>query len=198
MREDYTNSQIFSYTLFSLLGSLAGLWLANTWIPELSFFLTILFFIGSSYFLLKHLSIKFFEYIDGFAISLFYFFLFFRAGQFLDQVSYLSFGLNFTLILFILHMIVPIICISCFKYFLKNYRRFSWYPSGKIGFAGLTSLVIFLLFQAMLRIGDLIINPNLIFNIPYLPITSQILEVIGLIGLCLGFVFVVYLRSGRR
>lgn len=44
-------------------------------------------------------------------------------------------------------------------YLLKNYRHFLWYKSGKVGFAGIISLALFLLFSFLLEI----INANKIY-----------------------------------
>lgn len=199
LRDDYTNSQIYSFTLFSVLASLLGLWVANTWLPEFAFLITFLSFVLSSFLLLKYLQIKFFEFIDAVSIASLYFYFLLRVGILLQQIEAEGFDLkNISFQVDVAEIILVLISAYLYKFFLKRYRQFSWYPSGKIGFAGLATVALFFLFQVPVQVYSHTTQPQLLFGLPHVLLTSQLVRAVLSFTIFIIFIFVIYFRSGRR
>lgn len=143
LREDYRSDDIFTFTLSLVLSGLVSFWLSSEVIPSLSFWFTLLGSGVTGFVLIRRYSFRFFEVIDALVPA------FFLLGLFLFK-NYLS--------------LVFIISFMAYKFLEKRYRRFSWYPSGKIGFAGLASLALFFLLYgllAILPVGVLSLNQDL-------------------------------------
>lgn len=131
LREDYRSDDIFTFTLGLVLAGLVSFWLSSEVMPSLSFWFTLLGSGVTGFVLIRRYSFRFFEVIDALVPA------FFLLGLFLFK-NYLS--------------LVFIISFMAYKFLEKRYRRFSWYPSGKIGFAGLASLALFFLLYGLLAI----------------------------------------------
>lgn len=199
LREDYTNNQIYSYTLFSVIFTLLGLWAANTWTDQFANIISLIFFILSSAVLLKYLNIKFFEFIDAVSLAVLYFYLFFKLGSLIQYLS--SFGVDFQSFFFqrnIAEVVFIVFGIYSYKFFLKNYRQFTWYPSGKIGFTGLMTSFSFFLFMALVLFTTHFQSPDIILKLPYLSLTYQLVNAVISLLISITSLFVVYFRSGRR
>lgn len=198
LKEDYTNEQIYGWTLRILLVELIVLWIVQVWLPDVTFLILFLTTAASGYILLGKIGIKFFEFIDAFAPAWFTFALLSWIGASMGQGQEAFFNLNNLIIRVIPEFLISILSLYLFLFFLKRYRRFSWYPSGKVGFAGLTSLLIFFFLYSFLQIYTHIVEPT---SLPYIKLPYLTLELLnGIIGLVLSgcLIYMVYLRSGRK
>lgn len=212
LKEDYTNEQIFGWSLRIFLTSTVVIWMAQTWVPNFTFLLLFSNLAVFGIFFLKRLNLKFFETIDAFTpawlIFTFISWIGVGIGSKLDLTRIQSYLLGW----FFPQIIIACLSLGLFHLFRKNYRHFTWYPSGKVGFAGLSSLGIFwLLFTAIeiynhfTNLGQAIALSSLTGNgIIYLKVLdtfkiswSLVSSFISLIISIILFVMV-YLRSGLK
>lgn len=178
LKEDYPAEKIFILTLvltgtgflsWSILGERAGsfgFWLVGA----------ILVLVGA--WALKKMEFKFFEFVDAFAPSWFLLVLFLYLAYFIKSFN----------LLFLLYLTAGVLSFFTYRFLLARYRRFSWYPSGKVGFAGFSSLgVYFVLRGAVVFYG----NPVLSLD------NTALFDAAGSVLLFLLFAFILYLRSAR-
>lgn len=133
LKDDYQYEKIFSLG-FVVLVSVAVSILVLNFTPHLYWFWIMGTIMTISIALaIKKQRMKFFEVIEGFAISILPWLSFYFLNDSIQKSSLSSF----------LAFWLTLICI--FIYFLlKNYyRTFSWYKSGRVGFAGISTLLIF-------------------------------------------------------
>lgn len=183
LREDYSSEKTFSCTVLFLLGGLAGWTIFNRWLPEFAFWGALG---GSSIFgfgTIFRMNFRFFEVLDALAVGFLWLTLFlcsaiiFRQGQ----------GQNFT------NLYIPVIAavtLLTYQFFLKHYRRFSWYPSGKIGFIGGMSIALFFFFRMLVDFVEVWMLSSQ--RAPALIDASFSLLISGV------FLSIVYIRSERR
>lgn len=131
LREDYPGEDIFSFTLGLFLGGISSYWAASKVIPVLSFWFALLGALIVGVVLMRRYTFRFFEVVDALAPAWFWLALFIFRNE-------ISGAALFSLL--------------AFKFLEKRYRRFSWYPSGRIGFAGIASLALFSLLYGLLAI----------------------------------------------
>ncbi len=133
LKDDYQYEKIFSLG-FVVLVSVAISILVLNFTPYLYWFWIMGTIMTISIALaIRKQRMKFFEVIEGFAISILPWLSFYFLNDSIQKSSLSSF----------LAFWLTLICI--FIYFLlKNYyRTFSWYKSGRVGFAGISTLLIF-------------------------------------------------------
>jgi len=142
LREDYSSEIIFKTAFYIFIGILIGFLISLKFIPAASFWLA---FIGAALglgFAILRLKVKFYETFEALAVSSFPWISFIFL---LDSVihSSLSSFLGFVAILIFVFI----------SYFLDtHYKNFTWYKSGKIGFAGLLTLGLFFMVRSVLAI----------------------------------------------
>ena len=138
LREDYPSNFIFTTAIFVIVGVLAGFFLSAKFFPLWWFWASFLGgSLGYGVGALKY-KLRFFESFEALVLGLFpwlggYFFL-----DSIVNSSIVSLGATF-LVLGLL---------SLFALIDKHYKNFTWYRSGRIGLAGLTTLGTFLLLRA--------------------------------------------------
>ena len=158
LKEDYPSNQIFSFAFtilaFLLLGFFIGL-SAHT-IKDTSYFTPRglwfwgLFILGAVGFALANLKFKlrFFETLEAGGLG----FIFLVSALYLTNLIH-----PFDIKLFIFSLLTVLLLPTFF--FLDNkYKTFSWYKSGKIGFAGLAILGTFFLMRCLVAL----LNPSMI------------------------------------
>jgi hypothetical protein len=142
LREDYSSEIIFKTAFFVLAGILTGFLLSLKFIP-VAFFWFIL--IGATLglgFAIWRLKVKFYETFEALTISSF---------PWLSFIFLLDSATNASLISFL--AFVAILVFVFISYYLDtHYKTFTWYKSGKIGFAGLLTLSIFFIVRSILAI----------------------------------------------
>jgi hypothetical protein len=143
LKEDYASEIIFQSATFIILGIFVGSFLSSRLFPVWFFWISLL---GGSIGLtlaIIRFKIKFYESLEAFIIaSLPWLSLVFLANS--VATSSLSSFLVFLAILIMVFL----------SYFLDtHYKSFTWYRSGKIGFAGIATASLVFLIRAVLAIG---------------------------------------------
>lgn len=153
LREDYTSESIFSSSFTIIIGALVGGIIASALGHSLGasrlFSPRGMWFWGGSiglvsafFYVLKRYNIRFFELVETTSIGGLIWLAtlsLFEAVRIKNSTAGILFGILFLLIIL-------------FFFLQKNYRRFRWYKSGKIGLAGLVTLALFFLVRAILAI----------------------------------------------
>lgn len=164
LKDDYHYEKIFNLS-FILLGCAIVFWLISGYVEESYRFIFIFFgsFIVFTFGLIKQ-KMNFYESFEGFVISFLAWYAVFTLQITISQSSLSSF-LSFWMTL-----------ISIFIFYVSKtyYRSFSWYKSGKVGFAGIVSLVFFILSKVPFYWGT---------NAIYLLISASLLLVLVLYNL---------------
>jgi len=149
LKEDYTANQIFNtgfYVLFGIfLFSILGLNFAFKWTFWISFAGSLFgLFVGISRF-----KLKLFETLEGWVLGLLGVMMAFYVFNWLKSFSPIEFAPVVVTFLFIF-----------FYFFLDSrYKQFSWYRSGRIGFAGLVTLGSFFVVRSIVAL----FYPNMLF-----------------------------------
>ncbi len=140
LKEDYLSDYIFFTGFYALFGIFVGSLLSikilpDWWFWQVSVFSMVGLFIGIFRFKLRT-----YEVLEAYVISILpWMSVFFLADSILKSNIYSFSGF------FIFTLLIGL------YYFLDtNYKNFSWYASGRVGFSGLTILGIFLLIRAAL------------------------------------------------
>lgn len=179
LREDYGDNEIFSLNL-GIIGGGALSFIAASFFPPVVGDLRFWMAAGGSFvagsLLSKKLSMRPFEVLEAIIPAVFFYLLIhslvFISLPFWRQFIYPG-VLFFSLLVFL--------------YISTRFRRFFWYPSGKLGLASLFSLIIFFWSRAILAN----IAPDV------LPWSNRVMDTsFGTAGGILAAV-VIYIRSGR-
>lgn len=178
LKEDYLHEKIFSLTLI-ILGAGALFWLIfSSRIGYYAFWAAGLALSVVCFYLIRKLEFKVFEFADAVIPAWFLFSFFFSLADFL-RTPFDPLKLAWPAI--------SLLSILAYNFFLKRYRRFSWYPSGRVGFAGFASLG----FYFFLRLGVAI------YMVVVISLNEAIFEIPANFFFTLLSLFVIYLRSGR-
>lgn len=150
LKEDYSSNNIFSFCFivlsFMLTGFLVGIFLGSVIKPsnifrptEIWFWFSVIFgFIGFIV-AIYSMRLRFYEALEA-VIQGFLFWLF---------IIFINFS--------VLIAIFIIVLVFSFGVLNKNYRKFTWYKSGKVGFSGLFLLGVFFFARTIIAL----INPNI-------------------------------------
>lgn len=142
LREDYSSEIIFKAAFDILAGILIGFLISLKFLPSASFWFA---FIGASLGLglaILRLKVRFYETFEGLIISSF---------PWLSFIFLLDSVLHSSLSSFL--AFVAILIFVFISYYLDtHYKNFTWYRSGKIGFAGLLTLGLFFIVRSVLAI----------------------------------------------
>lgn len=142
LKDDYLPNQIFSTAFLSLmgvaiLGGLSKYVFGNWW-----FWLSLAgLIVGSILGLIKY-RIRIYEYVDYITVPLMFWTFMLFLGDAVGGQNWYSLILS----------IISILILTLYYFLNKNYRKFSWYKSGKIGFAGLASLLVYFMIRALLAV----------------------------------------------
>lgn len=105
------------------------------------------------------------------------------AGLFLFVLGCLGGWLSDQRLIFLIKTAAGILVLALVKFFLKNYRSFTFYPSGRVGFVGLSGSAIFF---------------SLILALDFFSKSVLLFEGIGFLVIILGSLGLLYQRSGRK
>ena len=142
LREDYVDQVVFSTAFFMLIGMLTGIIVSSYFYPTMWFWAVLLgVTLGLVIGILKN-KLRSLEVIEAAVFSLL---------PWLGISYFTSFLLTQKIIALVWGVLV-LILIGLFIWLDRNYKRFSWYKSGRIGFTGLTVLGIFFLIKAVIAI----------------------------------------------
>lgn len=142
LKEDYSSEIVFKSATYIFMGILAG------WLVSIKFFTEWFFwleFVGAivglatSFRLLK---VRFYETLEAFVIaSLPWLSLTFLKSSVVES-SFSSF----------IAFLITLVMIFVYYYLDYHYKEFTWYKSGKIGFAGLLTMAILFLIRSLLAL----------------------------------------------
>lgn len=178
LKEDYKEDLIFYLTIILVGILLLASKIFGTYLPDFSFLGIVVSLIFVTLYSFKKLGFKFFESIDALSMGGLWF-LFFLGADWLLKTRASSPAA-------VLNILVIFLSLLSYKFFLSRYRRFSWYPSGKVGFPGLASLAIFFLLNSAVAFYSWpVLSFPWIVNIGTNAVLSLTLSTI------------LYLRSGR-
>jgi hypothetical protein len=142
LREDYSSEIIFKTAFFILVGVAAGFLISLKFIPMASFWFA---FIGATLGLgvaIFSIKVKFYETFEALIISSFPWLSFIYL---LDSVTHSSLSSFLAFIAILIFVFI--------SYYLDaHYKDFTWYRSGKIGFAGIATLSLFFIVRSLLAI----------------------------------------------
>jgi len=139
LREDYVDQVVFSTAFFMLIGLLVGIIVSSNFYPSAWFWIVL---IGVSLGLVVGIfkyKLRPLEMIEASVISLL---------PWLGIFYFTSFLLTQKIITLMIGVII-IFLIGLFVWLDRNYKGFSWYKSGRIGFSGLIILGVFFLIKAV-------------------------------------------------
>lgn len=179
--EDYDPNAIFTLTLGFLMGGIPVWFLFARFFPAYSVWGFLLGGLAAGWYAARKMHFKVYEILDGVALGLVWFSLFFYIG-FLIRFGWGKYFTN------TLYLLVPILVLVCARYVFTGYRRFSWYPSGKIGFIGAAAGFSYFF---LLLVVDFALS--LVLSSPGKLVESGI----SLLAVVV-FFSALYLRSGRR
>jgi len=144
LKEDYSSDIIFSTALTTLLGLGVALFIALYVFPKYWFWIT---FVGASIGMLVGVvkyNLRIYEVIEGMVISLL---------PWLGLV-YLVMAVSSRSAIMLVGFAIVLLCLVIYGVLNKYYRGFSWYKSGKVGFAGITTLGVYFLARAVVAIAS--------------------------------------------
>lgn len=142
LKEDYESEIIFKTSTNIVLGLLVGFLLSNKFFPDwflYAEFLGINVGVGLS---VTNFKMRFYETFEAAVISFLPWLSLVFLGDSITASSLSSF----------LGFLVILIIIFFYYYMDTHYRDFTWYPSGKVGFAGLASLTLVFVVRSLLAI----------------------------------------------
>lgn len=182
LREDYKESQIFSFLFMVAIGALLGYFASGFLLPELRFWMTIGF--GAIFGMLRarRLSMHFFEVTEAITPAFLIYLLFLEI-----LIITKNFSFNFLLLV---EPVIITLSLVVFYLLANNYRKFLWYPSGKVGFASLGALSLFFFIRGLFPLIAKFAFPILVFNFSTFDI------ILGMV-LTLATLVTLYIRSGR-
>lgn len=142
LKEDYDSERIFSTAFISLTGGYLGYLISSRFFPAFTFFFFFISLMIGLFVAVKKYKLRFFESFESliFALLPYYSFLFLKDSIGANNISSL-FG-----------FLVVIGLVGLFLVLDSKYKTFSWYKSGKVGFAGLALTGIFFLLRAITSI----------------------------------------------
>lgn len=140
LREDYTSSQIFTTTFYTLFGIGFGNILADNFFYPWWFWATFLGGIIGLAFGIWRFHLRIFEAMEAYIISGLTLLLAVSTEDLVREYSQSS----------LILLISALFFIFLFIFFDKHYKKFTWYKSGRVGFTGLTVLGLFFLTRAVI------------------------------------------------
>lgn len=135
LKEDYPVENVFSLSFMTVFGLILGYLLAKRFLPDYWFWMILLgVLIGFTFGVVK-LRLKFYETFEALFLGLLSWFGIYWMYIFIKTPSITSFLATLLLI-----------CYLVLFYLLdSNYKNFTWYKSGRIGFSGLVTAGLFFL-----------------------------------------------------
>lgn len=143
LKEDYASEIIFKSALSTLTGMIVGIFVSWKFFPQ--GFLWMAFFgallgIGVSSYKFKE---RFYECLEALVIASLPWISFIFLSDSVANSSLVSF----------FAFLITLVVMFIYYFFEQHYKGFSWYKSGKVGFAGLATLGIIFLVRSAIAVG---------------------------------------------
>lgn len=184
LEEDYANDKIFLLTLGLMVSMVVGNWIFGRF-PLFSFWASLALVVAIGAYSVKKLDFRLFEVVDAVAPAWFWFLLLGSLAGFLSTRTIEA----------LVEPAIAALALLGFTFFNARYRTFSWYPSGKIGFAGVGSLGLYFLSRSIFGVYIALTSSLSIELVDY-----NIVIFNGIIGLVLflGCSIVLYFRGREQ
>lgn len=148
LKEDYHFEKVFNLGFVGLISFFLSNFISRFVEGPFWFWITTLFLLLGFLIVVKRQKMKFFETMEAYFVGFMpWIGLFYLADSInkLRPASFVAFWITF-------------ICIFIYFYVKTHYRGFSWYKSGRVGFAGIFTLFLFFLSRtiASLFYNDLV------------------------------------------
>lgn len=182
LRDDYEDGDIFALWFVSLFGGVLGWVLTGFLFPNDALAGGIIFAFVFGFLRAKRLKMNLVEIFEAGLPALLLFLTFFLVSKILGGFSS---GL-------VAEFLLAILALALFAFLKTRYRRFLWYPSGKVGFASLaTAAVYFLLGGLVAILSPRVLSFNRVLFSEYVgAIFGGLVALLALI--------VLYIQSGRH
>ncbi|MBI3290548.1 hypothetical protein HYZ78_04085 [Candidatus Microgenomates bacterium] len=182
LHEDYEDSDIFSLWFVSLSGGILGYFVFNFFFPQNALSVSLGIALLFTMLRARRIRMKLFEILESAIPSIFIFLVFVLISQMIWEIS----------IPILVDLLLVALALGLFMFLKARYRRFLWYPSGKIGFASLATVLVYFVIRAAvaLTLGTMLSFKLVLFSLPE---TLVLGLTIGMTSLVL-----LYVRSGRR
>lgn len=137
LREDYIGEQIFTAGYYILFGVVGAALFASRFFPDYWFWACLVAAAAGFFLSIRQFELRFYETLQAASLALFpwLFLVFLQDAVVAKSITSLVGALVLSGLL------------ALFWYLDKHYRKFTWYASGRIGFAGLTTLGVFFLIR---------------------------------------------------
>jgi len=143
LKEDYVAKAIFSSGFLILFGVILGL-IASYYFAPTAWFWTALFGSFLAFLLsIRKFKLSFFESLEAYGIGLLSWITIVIGVVAISTENYISLWVFFMLL----------IIIALYTVLDKRYKSFSWYKSGKVGFAGAATLALFFLSRSVIALA---------------------------------------------
>jgi len=142
LKEDYSSNIIFTTAFAILIGSSLGLTISRIFFPTWFFWFAFLGSILGMFLMITKFKFRFYETIEALILST------------IPLISLMFFKdsiVNSSLNSF-LAFVTSLILIFLSYWFDINYKSFSWYKSGRIGFTGISIAIIFFITRTLVAI----------------------------------------------
>ena len=137
LKDDYHFEKIFNLGFIILSVFLLNSFILKYLLSEYWFWINLFSLVLASLFIIKRQKMKFFEILNAMVIGLLPWLSMIYINDAINNSSLSSFVIFW----------VVLICVFLYFFSSANYRRFSWYKSGRIGFSGIVAALIFFLFR---------------------------------------------------
>lgn len=157
LKEDYSFEKIFNLGFLILIGYFISLVLSKYVVSNMWFWIILLGIIaGFTVGILKQ-KMKFFESFEALIVGLLSWVSFVFLSDSINKFSLISF----------LAFWISFVCIFIFYFLTSHYRSYSWYKSGKVGFAGVITAILFFIFRCLLflNIYEIIFSGTIVLTL---------------------------------
>ena len=140
LKDDYSYEKIFNLGFLMILGFVIGLVISKYLAKDYWFWIYLLGLTSGFMFAILKQKMKFFDSFEGFVVgSLSWVSLVFLSDAITKSSlsSFVSFW-------------VSLLCIFLFFFLNTVYKSFTWYKSGKVGFSGVVTAIVFFIICAIL------------------------------------------------
>lgn len=137
LKDDYHYEKIFNLAFFVILAQFIGFVVASNFLPTYWFWIELGFIALAFVLTIQKQKIKLFESLDGVTLGFLSWLSLYYMVEAVAKSSLSSFVAFW----------VCLLLVFLFFFLDTQYRRFSWYRSGRVGFSGLVTLILFFLIR---------------------------------------------------
>lgn len=173
LKDDYQYEKIFNLAFICLFGVLISAIISTYLQNQYWFWVSVLFVVSGFLIAIKKQRMKFYESFDGLVVAVLPWLSFVYLSDSISKSSLSSF----------IFFWMTLVCVFVYFFITTHYRSFTWYKSGRVGLAGILTLILFIIFRIVVAIffpKNVLIVPN--FDI-YISGSSALLLILLLYNL---------------